>query len=159
MEKEQQNALEGQVKKPVRTRSKTTKTSSKPTKRQSKNSKKADPVIGLGDVVEKVTKFTGIKQAVEAFKPDCGCDERRKKLNAMFSFYNPMTKDQKEKWLSVQDDILEATRGNILSKTTIGVINELYEEVFHRRAKVTSCSMCMKNRVDKLAKVYEQCES
>ena len=37
---------------------------------------------GLGDVVEKITKATGIKKVVKKlFGDDCGCDERRKKLN------------------------------------------------------------------------------
>jgi hypothetical protein len=39
---------------------------------------------GLGDVVESITKATGIKKLVEAFTPegeDCGCDKRKKGLN------------------------------------------------------------------------------
>jgi len=39
---------------------------------------------GLGDVVEAVTKATGIKKLVEVFTPegkDCGCDKRKKDLN------------------------------------------------------------------------------
>lgn len=44
--------------------------------------------VGLGDVVEKVTKATGIKSIVDWFTPegeDCGCDERREKFNAKMS--------------------------------------------------------------------------
>lgn len=40
--------------------------------------------IGLGDAIEKVTSATGIKKAAEAFTPegkDCGCKERKEKLN------------------------------------------------------------------------------
>ena len=39
---------------------------------------------GLGDKVEKITKLTGIKALVEMFSQgeDCGCDERKAKLNA-----------------------------------------------------------------------------
>lgn len=37
--------------------------------------------IGLGDIVEKVTKATGIKAVVEAITDDCGCEERKKQLN------------------------------------------------------------------------------
>ena len=40
--------------------------------------------VGLGDVVEKVTHATGIKKLVDWFTPegeDCGCDERRERLN------------------------------------------------------------------------------
>ena len=45
---------------------------------------------GLGDSVEKFTKATGIKSAVEfvakATNSDCGCDKRKDKLNKMFPY-------------------------------------------------------------------------
>ena len=38
--------------------------------------------VGLGDIVEKVTEATGIKAAVKFIAgEDCGCDERKEKLN------------------------------------------------------------------------------
>ena len=40
--------------------------------------------VKLGDVVEKITKKTGIKKVVELFTPegeDCGCNKRREWLN------------------------------------------------------------------------------
>ena len=36
---------------------------------------------GLGSVVEKVTKATGIKKVVEAITDNCGCDERKERWN------------------------------------------------------------------------------
>ena len=42
---------------------------------------------GLGDTIEKITTATGIKAAVKAVVgEDCGCDERRDKLNKMFPY-------------------------------------------------------------------------
>ena len=44
---------------------------------------------GLGDTIEKITKSTGIKKLVEKYGPsDCGCDQRRDKLNEMFPYNN-----------------------------------------------------------------------
>jgi hypothetical protein len=44
---------------------------------------------GLGDTVEKITKATGIKKLVEKYGPaDCGCAQRRDKLNEMFPYKN-----------------------------------------------------------------------
>lgn len=48
---------------------------------------------GLGDVVAKVTRATGIQKAAKAVaklrgKP-CGCSERQDKLNAVMPFTNP----------------------------------------------------------------------
>ena len=46
---------------------------------------------GLGDTVEKFTKATGIKKAVDVVskamgKKDCGCNKRKDKLNKMFPY-------------------------------------------------------------------------
>ena len=46
---------------------------------------------GLGDTVAMVTKYTGIKYAIEMAKEagvmgDCGCNERQEKLNKMFPY-------------------------------------------------------------------------
>ena len=41
---------------------------------------------GLGDKVAAITKATGIEKIVKTFfGDDCGCDERRNRLNKMFS--------------------------------------------------------------------------
>ena len=40
--------------------------------------------VGLGDVIEKITKTTGIKKLVEELTPDnqgCGCDDRKETAN------------------------------------------------------------------------------
>ena len=48
---------------------------------------------GVGDTVEKITKATGIKAAVDtvfdALGKDCGCDERKRILNVMFPYNKP----------------------------------------------------------------------
>jgi|TARA_R100000081_G_scaffold80820_1_gene47960 hypothetical protein len=45
---------------------------------------------GLGDSIEKLTKATGIKKAVEVVAKktgkDCGCGHRRDNLNRMFPY-------------------------------------------------------------------------
>ncbi len=39
---------------------------------------------GLGDTIEQITEATGIKKLVEFVAgEDCGCEERKKKLNEM----------------------------------------------------------------------------
>jgi hypothetical protein len=48
---------------------------------------------GLGDTIEKITKATGIKKAVDKFSKitgkDCGCEERKQVLNRLFPYnYN-----------------------------------------------------------------------
>lgn len=41
---------------------------------------------GLGDSIEKVTKATGLKKLVKMMTKDCGCEERRDKLNEKFPY-------------------------------------------------------------------------
>tara|TARA_R100000322_G_C5345122_1_gene166792 strand:+ start:187 stop:363 length:177 start_codon:yes stop_codon:yes gene_type:complete len=47
---------------------------------------------GLGDTIERVTKATGIKKAVdyvsEKTGKDCGCSQRKEKLNERFNYGN-----------------------------------------------------------------------
>lgn len=48
---------------------------------------------GLGDTIDKITTATGIKKVVHAVskavgKDDCGCEERRKKMNKAFPYNN-----------------------------------------------------------------------
>ncbi len=43
---------------------------------------------GLGDTIEKFTKATGIKKAVEKIPGDCGCKKRKQKLNKLFPYKN-----------------------------------------------------------------------
>ena len=41
----------------------------------------------MGDTIEKITEATGIKAAVKAIAgEDCGCDERKEKLNKLFPY-------------------------------------------------------------------------
>lgn len=46
---------------------------------------------GVGDVIEKITEYTGIKNVAEAVAklaglPGCGCKERKEYLNMLFPF-------------------------------------------------------------------------
>lgn len=41
---------------------------------------------GLGDTIEKITKFTGIKAVVDAVVEDCGCEARQNWLNGIVPY-------------------------------------------------------------------------
>lgn len=51
------------------------------------------PARGLGDVVERAARITGVKRVVKAVEKvtgrKCGCDERRAALNAEIPFKSP----------------------------------------------------------------------
>lgn len=54
---------------------------------------------GMGDVIEKITKATGIKKVVDtvskATGKDCGCDKRKEALNNPNLLVNKMFNNKK----------------------------------------------------------------
>ena len=64
-----------------------------PKKKSNKLQKKSTETTkskGLGDTVEKVLQKTGIdKVAKWVLGEDCGCEERKNKLNYLFPYYKP----------------------------------------------------------------------
>lgn len=113
---------------------------------------------GLGDSIEKLTEVTGIKKAVEMFSEatgiDCGCDERKEKLNNLFPYnrninclnesdYNKLTK-----YLSAQQTTLTAIEQQEVS--------DIYFNVFNYRLQISSCASCWKGKLDELRRVYNE---
>lgn len=43
---------------------------------------------GLGDTIEKVTKFTGIHPIVNRLMKKCGCEHRKEYLNNKYPYKN-----------------------------------------------------------------------
>ena len=109
--------------------------------------------IGLGDVVAKITKATGIKAVVDYFTPEgCGCDERQEKLNKhkIFSGWsakkmaNCLTVDEYE-FLSVllkdNKTILRIDQNKMLV---------IYHRVFNLKPN-SSCTSCsISKKIDEL---------
>ena len=82
---------------------------------------------GLGDKIEQFTEKTGIKKVVKKiFGDDCGCSERRDKLNAMFpNFKNirPFTKDEKAIYEQVMPDV---DKTKTVTKQQQYILNGIY---------------------------------
>jgi hypothetical protein len=92
---------------------------------------------GLGDVVEKVTKATGIKKVVEAITDDCGCEERKERWNKAFSFKmrNPLTQEEYELIRMAID-----TKKNRFTAEEQEHYKAIFERVFERKVSCTPCS-------------------
>ena len=113
---------------------------------------------GLGDSIEKLTEVTGIKKVVKMFSEatgiDCGCDERKEKLNNLFPYnrninclnesdYNKLTK-----YLSAQQTTLTPIEQQEIS--------DIYFNVFNYRLQISSCASCWKGKLDELRRVYNE---
>ena len=113
---------------------------------------------GLGDTVEKITKATGIKKAVELFSKatgiDCGCDERQEKLNKLFPYNGKVNCLKKQDYDSLT--ILLSPTQHSLTPEEQGTISEIYFNVFGVRIQVSNCNSCWAGKMSELRRVYEQ---
>ena len=109
---------------------------------------------GLGDTVEKITEAIGIKKAVKFLAgEDCGCDERKKKLNKLFK-YNKTECLTEEEYLFL-DDLFKKKARTLPSLTVIKCIN-IFNRVFNAKQRGTNCSSCfVQNVYNPLKKIYE----
>jgi predicted N-acyltransferase len=110
---------------------------------------------GLGDKVAAVTKATGIEKIVKTFfGEDCGCDERRERLNKMFSRPVKMMDEEQRKFF--EDEIMTRYKsGQNLTKHIGDEFYKLYEELLNKKKKRTTCTSCNKNMYIELLKIYE----
>ena len=122
-----------------------------------KDWKKQQPVEGLGDVIEKVTEATGIKKAIKWLAgDDCGCDERKEKLNALFPRRfkaECLQKDEYEylkEWFSKDSNRMKPSEQRDLLV--------IYNRVFRTKQQYTTCASCLRDINNRIKKVYETYE-
>ena len=108
---------------------------------------------GIGDVVEKITKVTGIKKVVEFIAgDDCGCEERKEELNKKFPFSKIKCLDESEY------NFLKRFMVTKKLRVTFDERNRLYEihnRVFGTKLKSSSCPSCVKNIISKLDSILK----
>ena len=107
---------------------------------------------GLGDTVEKFTKITGIKKVVEMVTDDCGCDERKEKLNKLFRYRKPECLTESE------FDLIKMTvdtRKNKFTPEEQDTFVKIYERIFKTKVECTPCSFAKVVYKDLVA-VYKQ---
>ena len=113
---------------------------------------------GLGDTIEQITEATGIKKAVELFSKatgiDCGCDERKAKLNELFSYSRTVNCLTESDYNSLTE-LIEPSK-NQLTPEEQNKISEIYFNVFNYRLQLSSCGSCWAGKINELRQVYEQ---
>ena len=107
---------------------------------------------GLGDTVENILEVTGIaKVAKWVLGEDCGCEERKQKLNDLWRYTKPecLTEDEY--------NYLDEFYSNLKSSVSPNQQRELlkiYNRVFKQRMQPTSCGSCVREIVNKLNTLY-----
>ena len=118
------------------------------------NDIKEDVAEGLGDTLEKVFEKTGIKKLVKFIAgEDCGCDERKKKLNELFP-YRKANCLLEEEYVTL-DEFLTNGNGQIKPSSQKDLL-AIYNRVFNVKREPTSCSSCWRDIINQLKKVYNQ---
>jgi len=121
-----------------------------------------DNSIGAGDIVEKITNATGIKKIVEAFTPegkDCGCDERKKKLNKTrikTTALRCLTEQQYNTWKAF---LKRERRSEVTNEQQVNIIIPIYAHIFALQHKVSSCGSCVKKLIDEINVVFDTYET
>ena len=108
---------------------------------------------GLGDTIEKITEATGIKAAVKFLAgEDCGCDERKDKLNKLFRYQKP------ECFTESEFDLIKMavdTKKNKFNPEEQETYKNIYERIFKVKVECTPCSFAKVVWKDLLS-VYNQ---
>ena len=116
--------------------------------------KRQEASEGLGDSVQKVTKATGIEKAVKFIAgEDCGCEGRKKALNKLFRYNNPLC-FREDEYLYLTEFF--STRRSAISMTEQQRLVEIYNRVFRAKQKLTKCSSCIATVVRNLKQYYER---
>ncbi len=112
---------------------------------------------GLGDSVEKVLKATGIdKIAKKVLGEDCGCKERKEKLNKLFPYVRDMTLDE----IKVYEHIMKTVNKGRIDKGQQTKLLRIYNALFKTKKEPSSCAGCVNGTIDKLTQIYEKsCKS
>lgn len=115
-----------------------------------KNENKSE---GFGDTIEKFTVITGIKKVVEFIAgEDCGCDERKEKLNKVLPYHKPLCLNEKEyNFLS----FWFGDRRLTINPQQQQQLLDIYNRVFQTKRKLTTCNSCVKEVVNDLEKLFK----
>lgn len=108
---------------------------------------------GLGDRVEDFTKATGIDKLVKwVAGQDCGCDQRKEKLNNLFSGKKPLCLTEEEYEFL---DKLYTSRKSELGHTEQATLIKIEERIFQMKyVESIRCDQCIREIYKRLKEVY-----
>lgn len=116
--------------------------------------KAQQPIKGIGDVVEKVLKKTGVSRIAKfILGDDCGCDERRDTLNKMFPFKNIKCLNETE--FNYLYEFFKERRTRLTYKQQKEILG-IYNRVFNTKHTISNCGSCYRAKVQELNKLYKE---
>ena len=106
---------------------------------------------GLGDSIAKITKVTGIAKAVKAIVgEDCGCDERKDKLNKIFKYKKLECVNEED--FAYLTDFFKGNPSKVSHQQKVRLVG-IYNFAFNQNeSTTTTCSPCILRVVKNLKK-------
>lgn len=112
---------------------------------------------GLGDTIAQITEATGIDKLVKFIAgEDCGCEERKEKLNKLFPYSKTLCLTEPE-YNILHEFFVNDPR--IVTTEQQKQLVAIYNRIFSQRNQMTSCSSCIRDLVSKLKLVYSEYET
>jgi len=109
---------------------------------------------GLGDTIAKITKATGIDKVVKFVAgEDCGCDERKEKLNKLFPYAKPQCLTEEE--FNTLDAYFKQNTNTLTSDEQNSLI-AINNRVLSQKLTFSSCSSCLRDLVTKLRIIHAE---
>ena len=107
---------------------------------------------GLGDTLGKIFESTGVTKLVKFIAgEDCGCEERKQKLNELFPYNKPLCLLEDEYvWL---DKFFEVNKATITPSEQQAIL-PIYNRVMRHNKRPSNCSDCWRDIVRSLKVVY-----
>lgn len=108
---------------------------------------------GLGDTIEAGLQAVGIDKVVKfILGEDCGCQERKEKLNKLFPYKKANCLSETDyEYLTL---FFDRKRTSILPSEQ-EVMLQIYNRTFNTKVGVTNCSTCWIDMINELKKVYD----
>jgi hypothetical protein len=109
---------------------------------------------GLGDTIAKITEATGVDKLVKFIAgEDCGCEERKEKLNKLFPYAKPLCLTEDE--FNYLDSYFKINSNQLTSEQQHELI-KINNRVLNQRLTFSSCSSCLRDLVSKLRVIYNE---
>jgi hypothetical protein len=109
---------------------------------------------GLGDTIAKITEATGIDKLVKFIAgEDCGCDERKEKLNKLFPYAKPQCLTEDE--FNTLDTYFKQNTNTLTSNEQRSLI-AINNRVLNQRLTFSTCSSCLRDLVSKLRIIHAE---
>lgn len=122
------------------------------------NKRRRTPSQGLGDTIEKITEATGIKSVVKfILGEDCGCEERKEKLNKLWKYNTPLCLNETEyEYLSTFFEV----KNRPVTPLAQMRLFDIHDRIFKLKGRQASgCESCVRDMISTMRRIYETYES